>query len=323
MRTFYKISVGRGLAVIALICVSGVGAVADHAKGPSGAFFSIDNGTDLRKFGDAQTRSLLHRVHGRGEAFDGKKLVRYCAMRKNPTGIQWVVNNLETGDVISSSANSEQLYFGASTSKIFVAATLLDKQRGKFTRAQLRQLVKMIVVSSNPAWIDLQKQAGDGNGNSGRKAVYAFTQKMGYRKIKGFQGWLKTNNGSKIHGNELNTAEVSRFLYDTYQRKYPGADVLWKIMQATRTGKGKIDRFTPSNVFLGGKTGTYSGPNESRDTIKFATIKSRNHAALLLTERGHFGMSILSNRGSSGDVAVLAGGLMREYLGIGRKPVCK
>ena len=111
-------------------------------------------------------------------------------------------------------------------------------------------------------------------------------------------------------------------MYDTYQRKYAGADVLWKIMQATRTGKGKIDRFTPGSVYLGGKTGTYSGPNESRKTIKFASIKSRNHAAVLLTKTGHYGISILSNRGSSGDVAVLAGGLMRDYLGVGKKISC-
>ena len=170
----------------------------------------------------------------------------------------------------------------------------------------------------------MQKQTGrDGTANSGRIAVQAFVERMGYSSTKGFQGWLQKKDGTRVHGNELNTIELSQFLYDTYQRKYRGADALWKIMQATRTGKSKIKKYIPKNIYIGGKTGTYSGPNESRKTIKLAKIKARNHAATLMTGSGHYGISVLANTGNNEDVAVIGGGLVREYLGIGKKVSCK
>ncbi len=311
------------LVLLALMGAPGADALADHPGRGDGAYFTIDNGMDLRQFGDAQTRGLLTRVTGRGAVFGPAQKARYCELKRNPTEIQWVVNNLETGKILSRSANAEELYFGASTSKLFVAAALLDKQKGRFTRAQLRQLVKMIVVSSNPAWLDLQRQVGgDGSSDSGRAAVHAFVRRMGYPTIMGFQGWMKKKDGTSVHGNELNTLEVSRFLFDTYHRKYPGADVLWKIMQATRTGKRKIDKYTPAGLYLGGKTGTYSGPNASPGTVRLATIRASNHAVVLMTGDGHYGVSILSNRGNNEDVAILGGGLMREYLGVEPRVAC-
>ena len=82
----------------------------------------------------------------------------------------------------------------------------------------------------------------------------------------------------------LTALALAQFLHDTYQRKYPGADVLWKVMQATRTGKGKIDKFTPANVYLGGKTGTYSGPNASPETVDLPTIEARGVAIHVLSD---------------------------------------
>ncbi len=305
------------LVLTALIVVGCGAAPADDAKAAREEFFVTDSGLDLRKFADAQTRELLKRIRGNGNRFGADQAARYCRLKKRLDAVQWVVNDLATGRVISRSANAGQLYFGASVSKLFVAAALLDKQQGEFTRDQLRQLVKLIVVSDNVAWKDLQRQVGDdGSNNAGRAAVQAFVERMGYPTIKGFQGWRKRKDGTREHGNELNAMELARFLSDTYNRKYPGADVLWEVMRATRTGSGKIGRFTPSNLYLGGKTGTYSGPNESPDTVHLRTIKARNHAVVLKTESGHFGISVLANTGSSGDVAVLGGGLMREYLGV-------
>jgi len=298
-------------------------ALADHRGSEERAYFTSDNGLNLREFGDAQTRELLTRATGQGNTFGATQRARYCQLKRNPAKIQWAVNNLETGDVISRSGNAEELYFGASTSKLFVAAALLDKQKGRLTRAQLRQLVKMIVVSSNTAWLDLQKQVGgDGTSDTGRAAVHAFVRRMGYPTIMAFQGWMRKKDGTRLHGNELNALELSRFLFDTYHRKYQGADVLWKVMQATRTGRRKINKYTPANLYLGGKTGTYSGPNASPETIKQATIRAANHAAALITDAGHYGISILSNSGSNEDVAVLSGGLMREYLGVEPRVAC-
>ncbi len=320
----FAVRILRGCLVLAaLMAVPVAGAVADHRTGKDGAYFTLDNGVDLYDVADAQTRKLLTRVTGRGEAF-GARQERYCRLKGNDREVQWVVNNLDTGETIARSANADQLYFGASVAKLFVAAALLDKHKGKIAPAQLRQLVKMVVVSNNAAWLELQRQVGDdGSDDAGRAAVNAFVQRMGYPRIKGFQGWRKRRDGTREHGNELTALALSRFLHDTYQRKYPGADVLWKVMQATRTGKGKIDRFTPTDVYLGGKTGTYSGPNASPETVHLPTIQARNHAVALMIGDGHYGISILANTGSSGDVAVLAGGLMREYLGVQPRVACE
>ena len=286
-------------------------------------FFTLEDSADLRALAGNRAGRLLARVKGQGKPFGEQQRKRYCELKGNPEQIQWVLNDLETGQIISRSANAEKLFFGASVSKLFVAAALLNKQRGSLTKSQLDQLVRMIVVSDNRAWKELQRQAGeDGSNDSGREAVDRFVQQMGYADIKGFQGWMRKKDGTRIHGNELNALQLSNFLYDTYQRRYEGAEVLWKVMHATRTGRQKIDKYTPSDVFIGGKTGTYHGPNASPDTILHATIRAQNHAAVLQIGDRYYGLSILTNTGSDEDVAVLGGGLIREYLGVDERVDC-
>ena len=307
----------KQIMAIGLLLALAVPVTTGDAASKTQADFITDDGRDLRALADRETRALLQPARGVGASFGEKQHQRYCRLKGSDAPVQWVVNNLETGDVIARSANAQQLYFGASVSKLFVAAAFLDKHGGAFTQQQLRELVKMIVVSDNPAWKSLQRQTGgDGSDYAGRVAVQAFVERMGYPTIQGFQGWMKHGNGTREHGNELNALELSRFLHDTHKRKYHGSDVLWQIMRATRTGRNKINKYTPDHLHIGGKTGTYSGPNESKETVRLPTIGARNHAVVLFTENGPFGISVLSNTASSEDVAILGGGLMREYLGV-------
>ncbi len=316
----------RHFTVLATLgaCLLATNALADHSTSSSKNYFQTDAGIDLVKQTPKALRPLLVRRQGRGKEFGSSQLKHYCKLKSGRYEIQYAVNDLETNKLIARSKNAEELYFGASSSKLFVAAALLDKQEGKFSRKQLGQLIKMIVVSDNPAWISLQKQTGsDGTNNAGRRAVQDFVKRAGYKTTQGFQGWMVARDGKRVHGNELNSLELAKFMHDTYKRNYKGADVVWKIMQATRTGKSKAKRYIPKDIYVGGKTGTYSGPNEARATVKLKTIKARNHVVSLMTPNGHFGIAILSNTGSNEDVAVLAGGLMREYLGVGKKIKCK
>ena len=140
--------------------------------------------------------------------------------------IQWVLNDWDTDAIISRSANADEIYFEASVEKLFVAAALLDKQDGQFYSAQLTLMVRMIAISSNSAWEELQRQTGDdGTDNSGRAVVDAFIQSMDYTNTKGFQGWWNKKDGTRIHGNELNSVELAKFLRDTFHRRYEGAEV--------------------------------------------------------------------------------------------------
>ena len=305
-----------GLLLCCTITLAGAGAVNDEQ------FFTLKSGINLRAFGGPEVRQLLFRKKGEGGIFGPGQRQQYCCLKKNPD-IQWCLSDLETGEIISRSENAEERFFGASTSKIFVAAALLDKQEGELSRDQLILMTRMIVRSDNQAWKELQRQVGsDGSDDSGRRAVQAFIDKMGYDNLQGFQGWMRQEDGSRLHGNELNSLAVARFLFDTCHNRYPGAEILWKIMHATRTGRKKINKYTPRDVFIAGKTGTYHGANESRNTIRHQRIMAHNHATILTIKGRPYGLIILSNTGRDEDVAVLGGGLMREYLGLGKPVSC-
>ena len=215
--------------------------------------------------------------------------------------------------MVSQSRDPQRIFFGASASKLFVAAALLNKQKGELNPEQLNLMIRMIAVSSNPAWKELQRQAGDGiSDDSGRKAVEEFTRHMGYGRIRAFQGWFR----NEIHGNEVNAAAFSKLLYDTYHNRYPGAEILWKLMHTCRTGAKKGNLFMPGELYIGGKTGTYHGTNTSPKTMDFPEIRAHNHVMTFNWKGSQYGLAILSNRGNDGDVAVLAGGLVREFLGM-------
>ncbi len=296
---------------------------ANDAKVNDEQFFTLQSGTNLRSFGGTQVRQLLFRKHGGGATFAARQTKQYCLLKKN-NDIQWTLSDLETGKIISRSDNADKAFFGASTSKVFVAAALLDKQNGEINQKQLILMTNMIVRSSNPAWKELQRQCGTtGSDDSGRQAVHAFIQKMGYEDLRAFQGWMKQKDGTRLHGNELNSLAVAQFLFDTYHNRYPGAEILWKIMHATRTGSKKINKYTPRSVYIAGKTGTYHGPNESKATIKHAVIKARNHATVFNINGKYYSLTILSNTGLDEDVAVLGGGLMREFLGVDKPVSCQ
>ena len=295
---------------------------ADNPAEDEEQFFTLSNGTNLRSFGGPEVRKLLSRKQGGGAVFGAKQEKQYCRLKKNDQ-VQWCLSDLETGNVISSSPNAGEVFFGASASKVFVAATLLDKQNGEISRKQLNLMTRMIVRSSNPAWRELQCQCGtDGSDDEGRQAVHDFVQRMGYENLRAFQGWMTRPDGSKLHGNELNSLDVARFLFDTYHNRYPGAEILWKIMQGTRTGSKKINKYTPTSIYIAGKTGTYHGTNESKATIKHAAIKARNHITVFNINGKQYSLTILSNTGKDEDVAVLGGGLMREYLGVKKSFQC-
>jgi len=286
-------------------------------------FFTLQNDTNLRSYGGSEVRRLLFRKRGSGVAFGARQKKQYCRLKKN-SQIQWAVSELTTGKILSRSENAGEAFFGASASKIFVAATLLDKQNGEISKKQLVLMTRMIVRSDNHAWKELQRQAGtNGTDDSGRQAVHAFTKKMGYENLRAFQGWMIRQDGSRLHGNELNSLAVTQFLFDTCHNRYPGAEILWKIMHATRTGRKKINKYTPKAIYIAGKTGTYHGPNESKATIKHAAIKASNHVTILNIKGKHYSLTILSNTGRDEDVAVLGGGLMREYLGVDKPVHCQ
>lgn len=285
---------------------SSPGADKDFAKLPDGRLLSSIT----------VSGSKLSLTKGKGTAFTAQKLADYKALKKatqtDPEHrVQWAFMNLDTHQILDKSLSSYRKLFGASSSKIYVGAALLDKQNGKLTDSQLQLMADMLVVSSNEAWTNLQSQIGGGNADNGREAIHKFTQRMGYLNTRGFQGYL-----GNVHGNELIPDEAVETLFDIYHDQFPGAEILWKIMHTCRTGSSRGLKYIPSNIYVGGKTGTYDGPTENPLTGNTYDVAIRNHLLVFNIDGHQFGLAILSNSGTDESAALIAGGLIREYTSV-------
>lgn len=257
----------------------------------------------------------LSLTRGTGTVFSAASQAAYQKLKAETQSpgdhpVQWVLMDLDSHQIVDQSVNVDRKQFGASVSKVFVAGTLMDKQAGKLSANQLQLMADMLVISSNPAWVELQSQIGDGNADRGREINYNFTQRMGYSRTRGFQGTWGT-----MHGNELTVKELGEYLYDTYQGRYPGAEVVWKVMHTGRTGVSRAKKYIPTNVYVGGKTGTYDGDTVDPETGAPIIVHVRHQVLTFNVKGREFGLAILANTASDESAALLAGGILREYTG--------
>lgn len=275
-------------------------------------FLKLNDGTDLKKV--KVSGAALSLSHGTGRTFGSTQTQAFEKMYQDSLtkpgfSVQWALMDLDTGKMIEQSLEAKRRMFGASVAKVYVAAGILDKQIGTLSKSQLQQMADMLVISSNTAWTDLQKQIGNGDSNRGREYIQNFTQRMGYPETRGFQG-----SWGKIHGNELVASELVALLHDLYWDRIAGGSTQWKIMHTCRTGAQRGRKYLPSSLVVGGKTGTYDGPTQLDG--KAVQVKVRNHL-LILNYLGHqYGLAILANTGSDESAAVMAGGLFRRHIEI-------
>lgn len=274
-------------------------------------FLELPDGRNLQSVKVSGVPLSLSR--GTGQTFGAKEQAAYEKLKAdsktNPSSpVQWVMMDLDKHLVIDQSANPTRRIFGASVAKVFAAGTLLDKQGGQLSKDQLQVMSNMLVVSSNTAWLEIQRQAGGGNDDAGREANYHFTQRMGYLNTRGFQGtW------GKMHGNELNASELAQFAYDMYHGSFAGAEIEWKIMHTCRTGANRARKYLPTNLFVGAKTGTYDGSTIDPETGKNTTVHVRNQVVLFNSGDRQYAIAIMADTGSDESAALIAGGLFREH----------
>lgn len=274
-------------------------------------FSTLPNGVKLENISVSGTRLSLTR--GVGAKFTASHQASYEKIKadtlNNPNSkVQWALMDLDAHRVLGESLNSNRKIFGASSSKIFVGGALLNRQDGAVSNSQLQLMANMLVVSSNDAWVNLQSQIGNGNANTGRSRIHDFTQGLGLEKTRGYQGYW-----GNIHGNELTAAETVEYLHSVYKGDFPGAETLWKVMHACRTGVNRGLKYLPRTVYVGGKTGTYDGATVDPETGRDINVAIRNHVLIFNVEGRQYGLTILSNSGSDEATAVLAGGLFREF----------
>lgn len=291
-----------------------IGGATNSSPSLDAQFMTLPNGVKLSNI--AVSGSKLSPTRGSGNVFTSTVKANYQDLKKatqtDPNHkVQWTLMDLSSHKVIAKSLSSNRKLFGASSSKIYVASTLVDKQKGVLSDSQLQLMAEMQVVSSNTAWVELQTQIGDGDANKGRERIYNFTQRMGYKNTRGFQGtW------GSMHGNELIPDEAVETLYDIYRNNFSGAAIVWKLMHTCRTGASRGLKYIPANIYVGGKTGTYDGPTENPETGGTYNVAVRNHLLVFYVGGRQYGLAILSNSGSDESAALLAGGLIREYGGV-------
>lgn len=274
-------------------------------------FTILPGGQDLLKLSSHGSRLKLEM--GSGYAFTDKQQAAYEKLKEATKTIpnykmQWSLMDLDTHQVIDHSLSSNMKIFGASSSKIFVGGVLLNKQNGTLTKSQIQLMADMLVPSDNNAWKELQRQIGDGVDDRGRERIHNFTQKMGYLRMRGFQG-----NWGKIHGNELTADETTDYLYDIYQQNFVGAETLWKYMHTCRTGALRARKYLPKDVYVGAKTGSYDGESIDPETGNPTTVDVFNHVVTFKVDGKQYGLTILANTGVEELTALMAGGLFREY----------
>lgn len=87
-------------------------------------------------------------------------------------------------------------------------------------------------------------------------------------------------------------------------------------MYTSRTGGLRGKKYIPKSIYVGGKTGTYAGPTENPETGTSYNVNMRNHVMVFNINGTQYGLAIFANNGSDESVALLAGGLIREYAGV-------
>lgn len=217
----------------------------------------------------------------------------------------------------------------------------------QFSEDDLDHMVRIYMRSNNHSWVLLQQrigmnEKGELNADRGRVGNIQFAQKLGYMDSRPWQGDLMLDSVSVsvsriteegflrnrfnvtdydyIHGNELTAADTVKYLYDTYNARYPGAEYAWKLLYTCQTGEKKGNKYLPNTIFVGGKTGTYPGGIGSYGMTEVNGVKKavgiHNHALTFRHNGTQYGMVVLTDVGTPEAVAVIAGGLMREFLGI-------
>ena len=297
---------------VALVPVLSLARSPSH-PGNDPAFLTLPNGKSLASV--RVNGYPLSLTRGTGRPFGAREQAAYKKLRAEADAgrvhVDYVLMDLDRRQVLAQSPKTSRLQFGASVSKVFVGATLLDKQKGELRAGQLGLLAGMIVVSSNTAWAQLQAQIGGGDFHAGKEPNFRFTQRMGYARTRGWSG-----NWRGLHGNELSAKELADFLADTYHSRYPGAETLWKVMHTGRTGALRGKKYLPSDLYVGGKTGTYDGPTPMSEGPR--NVRVRHHILAFNVKGVEYGLVVLANTGSEETSALLAGGLLREYTGYGR-----
>lgn len=244
-------------------------------------FFVTSKGINLSALAK-KVGITLSRNKGLGKSYSE---ANYKKAKTNPN-VFWAIYDIQKGKVLASSSQANRNIYGASVPKVLVASAALSKNKGTLpNQSDYENLIKLLVKSDNDAWTPIQNIAG------GADSVNKWAKSMGY-----------SMEPARGKGNQSNAIDMCKFWADVCNNKFEGADVIFRITNSCQTGASKSRKYMPTNVFIGGKTGTY---------------ESSNHDCAWIESSGRFfSINVLTNLGSSGAevIANMFRGLYDEYI---------
>lgn len=180
--------------------------------------------------------------------------------------------------------NSKKNVYAASVSKAVTAAAALSAHNGTLpTPEDFDKLKAFLVKSDNGVWNHFTELAG------GYEKVNDWSNKM---------GWSMTP-GRKSGGNFINAHDMCLFWSSVLNHNFPGAEIIEKVSNSCGTSSSRSRKYIPTNCRIGGKTGLYQ--------------KSMHDSAWIVSPAGRFSIVVLTELANAEIVAVMFGGLFREY----------
>lgn len=245
-------------------------------------FFVNADGKNLFELGKKAGITMKRNTGLNGSGYSANKYNQY----KDNDKVYWCIYDIQKDKPIAYSKNADTNVYGASVPKICVAAAAFDNNGGKFaTDKDYQMAIKLLVKSDNEVWTPVQNLAG------GVEAVNSWAEKMGY-KMK------PARNG----GNNCNALDMCKLFSDVCRNRFKGAENIFKMSSACQTHSSRSLKYMPTDVYIGGKTGTY---NVSNHDCCFIQKGDKFYAISVLTELGSAGSDV---------IACMFRGLYDEYI---------
>lgn len=287
MSFFYKNRYWIGSGVVALVGIYLLtrkltgGSVKAKDWSNDANFWINSDGKNLLKLGEGAGINLK-----RNKGLNGSyNEADYRANKSNPK-VFWAVYDISRNKLIASSKNGKENVYGASVPKVCVASAAFSNNNGKLpTDSDYQKVIKLLVKSDNNVWDDVQSLAG------GRDAVNAWASKMGYE-------FKPARNG----GNSSNAVDMCKFWSDVCHNRFKGAENIFRITSSCQTDASRGRKCMPSNVYMGGKTGTYNDANHDTCWIQNG---DKFYSISVFTKLGGAGSEV---------IAAMFRGLYNEYI---------
>lgn len=233
-------------------------------------FFVNADGKNLFQLGE-KVGIKMNRNIGLNGAFNDSIYKK----NKDNKDVYWAVYDITNNKLLASSQNAKTNLYGASVPKVCVSAAAFAKNNGVLpSNEDYQKVIKLLVLSDNNVWNDVQTLAG------GSESVNNWSKKMGY-----------TMKPARNGGNNCNAIDMCRFWNDVCRNNFKGAENIFKITSSCRTDSSRGRKCMPSNVYMGGKTGTYNNSNHDTCWIKNG---DKFYSITVLTELGNAGSEVIA-----------------------------